>query len=229
VNQLNTKAIVLSRTNYGEADRIVTVLTPSSGKLKLMAKGSRKIKSKLAGGIELFSLNDLTYILGKRDLGTLISSRMSRSYSNIVKNLDRVQLGYDLIKLINKVTEDHTDEEYFLLLESLLEGLNEDISTQLLRCWFKAQLIKFGGHSPNLYSDDEGQKLDKSSSYNFDLAAMTFTVHENGRFKADQIKVLRLVFGDYDIKKIAKVRGIENNLSLLSPIVDAMLKDHLNS
>ena len=45
-----TQAIVLRRTNYGEADRILQLLTPE-GKKSVMAKGVRKEKSKLAGGI----------------------------------------------------------------------------------------------------------------------------------------------------------------------------------
>ncbi|MCA9330182.1 DNA repair protein RecO, partial [Candidatus Saccharibacteria bacterium] len=62
MKQIVTVGIVLARINYGEADRIVTILTPDHGKIRLLARGVRKIKSRLAGGIELFSINDLTYI-----------------------------------------------------------------------------------------------------------------------------------------------------------------------
>ena len=47
MKQVVTKAIVLARTNYGEADRIVSVLTADKGKVRLLAKGVRKIKSKM--------------------------------------------------------------------------------------------------------------------------------------------------------------------------------------
>jgi DNA repair protein RecO (recombination protein O) len=49
MNQQRTTAIVLTRVDYGEADRIVTVLTPDAGKLSLIAKGCAKGK-KQAGG-----------------------------------------------------------------------------------------------------------------------------------------------------------------------------------
>ena len=52
-----SRAIVLRRTNFGEADRIVDLLTPS-GRVSVMARGVRREKSKLAGGIELFALCD---------------------------------------------------------------------------------------------------------------------------------------------------------------------------
>ena len=55
----NTKGIILKRTNYGEADRILNIITPQ-GKIAAIAKSARKERSKLAGGIEMFSLTDLT-------------------------------------------------------------------------------------------------------------------------------------------------------------------------
>ena len=57
MKQLVTEVIILARTDYGEADRILTVLSPEYGKLRLLAKGVRRVKSKLAGGIELFSVS----------------------------------------------------------------------------------------------------------------------------------------------------------------------------
>src|ERR1700747_2121837 len=109
MRQLVTRGIVLTRTNYGEADRIITVLTPDHGKLRLMVKGARRLKSKLAGGIELFSVSDLTFIPGKGDMGTLVSSRMQQHFGQIVQDIERVQLGYELIKLLNRATEDQVE------------------------------------------------------------------------------------------------------------------------
>ena len=50
-----TRAIVLKRTNYGEADRILQLLT-TYGKRNVIAKSVRREKSRMAGGIELFSI-----------------------------------------------------------------------------------------------------------------------------------------------------------------------------
>ena len=74
MNKQTTKAIVLSRVDYGDSDRIITILTPEYGKLSLMAKGVRKINSKLAGGIELFSVFDAGFVMGRGEIGRLTSS-----------------------------------------------------------------------------------------------------------------------------------------------------------
>ena len=53
LKDIRTKSIVLRRTNYGESDRILNLLT-ENGVISVIAHGVRKEKSKLAGGIELF-------------------------------------------------------------------------------------------------------------------------------------------------------------------------------
>src|SRR5437016_3885105 len=50
-----SEAIVLRRMDYGEADRILTIMTPELGKLRVIAKGVRKVTSRKAGHVELFT------------------------------------------------------------------------------------------------------------------------------------------------------------------------------
>ena len=50
-----TEAIVLSRFDFGEADRILTLITPGSGKLKAIAKGIRRPTSRIGGSLEPFA------------------------------------------------------------------------------------------------------------------------------------------------------------------------------
>ena len=230
MKQLLTTGIILGRTDYGEADRILTVLTPDHGKLRLMAKGVRKVKSKLAGGIELFSTSNITYIAGKGEIGTLISTRLIKYYGNIVKDIGRTQLGYELINLLNKTTEDYPEAEYYHLLEQTFAALdNPDVNTELIRVWFEAQLLRLAGHSPNIRTDATGDKLAADAVYNFDFEAMIFASHGNGKFNADHIKVLRLLFSAHEFMDIAKVQNLNQTLVELSPLIRTMLRSHIRT
>ena len=179
MNQQNTTGIILTRTDYGEADRIITLLTPDCGKLRLMAKGVRRIKSKLAGGIELFSISNITFIKGRGDIGTLVSTRLIKHYGKIIRDIERVQLGYGLIKILNKITEDATETAYFTVLSDAFAALDDsDISSKLIECWFYAQLLRHGGFAPNLTTEASGEKLVASKKYNFsydDSACLLYT------------------------------------------------------
>jgi DNA repair protein RecO (recombination protein O) len=194
-NQIITTGIVLARTVFGEADRILTLLTPDHGKLKVIAKGVRRPRSKLAGGIELLSVSDLTVLPGRGDLGTLVSSRLITHYGTIVQDINRTMLSYDFLKRMNRVTEDAAGEEYFLILQRTLEALNDlEFSSELTDLWFTMQLLNVSGHMPNLQTDTEGEKLRVDEEYLFDQEHMAFRGLKGGPFTANHIKLLRLAY-----------------------------------
>lgn len=194
--QIITKGIVLARTDFQEADRILTMLTPDHGKVRMIAKGVRRQRSKLAGGIELFSISDITVLPGRGELGTLISSRLKIHYGNIVKDVNRTMLGYEFLKRMNKLTEDAAGHEYYDLLQASLVGLDDlELSIDLVELWFTMQLLKITGHMPNLKTDDTGKQLDAAKHYLFDFDSMTFRAQKGAPYGANHIKLMRLSYG----------------------------------
>ncbi len=227
MTQKVTVGIVLSRTNYGEADRILTVLTSDQGKVRLVAKGVRRIKSRLAGGIELFSINDITYIVGRGDLGTLVSARVFRNFGSIVKDVNRTMFTYDVLKVLNKLTEDSPEQEYFTVLARTLEAIdNAQNSLDAIALWFYMQLLRLSGHLPNLVTDNHGNKLHAEKRYTFILEDMAFGESTNGPFTADHIKLLRLAESAKSAIKIAQITGADKILPSLSQLSMTMLKQH---
>lgn len=227
MRQQTTKGIILTRIKYGEADRIITVLTPDQGKVRLLAKGVRKIKSRLAGGIELFSVNDISYIVGKGDLGTLTSSRAISNFDQIVKDVDRTMYAYEILKSMNKVTEDSPEEGYFDLLQRTLAGINQaDLALDLIRLWFYLHLLELSGFSPNLTSDDTGKILSPETEFTFSFDDMAFLEHPSGPFSARHIKLLRLALQASSPARLQNVQNAEDILSPLVQLTKAMTAQH---
>lgn len=223
-----TKGIVLHRINYGEADKIITMLTPQSGKITLMAKGVRKPKSKLAGGIELFSVSDITYMEGRKDIHTLTSARLEKHYENIIKDIDRTMLGYDMVKQLHRATEQSVESEYYVLLEQALEALDHlEVDRTLIQVWFSSQLLRLAGHAPNLRTDTEGNSLSVDVTYDFSFDDMTFVPSKSARFNTDTIKVLRLLFGDNKPATLQKVQGVDTVCGQLMSFVQNMQRIYL--
>ncbi|OGL34417.1 DNA repair protein RecO [Candidatus Saccharibacteria bacterium RIFCSPHIGHO2_12_FULL_47_16b] len=223
-----TKGIVLSRTNFGEADRILTFLTKDHGKVRAIAKGVRKPKSKLAGGIELFSISHLTLIIGRGEINTIISSRLARHFGNLSSDLERVNLAAALIKRLNRVTEDKTEPDYFNLLAKSFKALdNLDLKPNLVELWFDLQLLKQAGHAPNLRRNALGQPLEAKRKYNFDIEKMAFSAAPNGEFNANHIKFLRLYLGLNRPQAVGRINGASKFTKDVRSIVEAMLKSHL--
>ncbi len=229
-NQRRTQCIVLSRVDYGEADRIVTVLTPDVGKLTLMAKGVRKVKSKLAGGIELFSTSEITYLPGRGSIATLVSTRLDTHYGTIVSDINRTMLGYELIKLLDKTTEDEPEAEYYALLAESFNALNtKAVPLELIRSWFSAQLLQQAGHLPNLSTTLAGDKLQADTSYRFDYDAVSFTPDEQGAFGTDEIKFLRLLFSSNTPTALSKVTGQGALTERVAPLIQSLRQYYLHN
>lgn len=227
-NQVRTNGIVLSRVDYGEADRIITFLTDDAGKLTVIAKGVRRAKSKLAGAVELFSVSELVYVQGRGSMGTLVSARLGKHYGHIVQDIDRTMLGYELLKLLYKSIEDAAEDTYYILLEHTLAALDDaSVPLAVIRAWFSAQLLRLAGHTPNLVTAVSGEKLSPDIRYDFDFEAVAFRPSDEGGFGSNDIKFLRLMFAESSPKLLANVEGSSDYAQKLEPFVTTLRHDYL--
>jgi len=202
-----TKAIVLRRTNFGEADRILQLLTPE-GRRGVMAKGVRKEKSKLAGGIELFAISDVVLGEGKGGLGILTSASLIKFYRHIMEDYDRLQFGYQAIKLVGKASDTVDEPEWFDLLAEVLPALDAvTIPLELIETWFLLRYAGLLGRELNLDRDNEGVLLSAESRYRYDSSEEGLRVVTNGEITSDHIKLLRLI-ATRSLQVLVQIGGI---------------------
>lgn len=210
-------AIVLGRVDYGEKDRIVTLLCKQQGRQAVLAKGVRAAKSKLAGGIELFSETEITTVRTKSSLATLTSSRLTHYYGNIVQDMGRTNRAYYVLKTINKITHDDSGQEYYDVLRLTLAGLNNlTIDESIIQLWFELQLLKLSGSIPNLQTDTHGQPLRAGVRYSFDYDEQAFYQDDHGNFRTDHIKLLRLCESSDAVPNVRAASDIEQQVATLS-------------
>jgi DNA repair protein RecO (recombination protein O) len=206
-----TRAIVLRRTNYGEADRILQLLTPD-GKKSVMAKGVRREKSRLAGGIELFALTDVVIGEGRGELGILTSARLVQFYRHIMEDYDRMQFAYAVIKWITKASEMVDEPEWYDVLAEVLMGLDvSSIELGLVETWFYLHYASLLGHELSLYHDTNGDTLEADQKYRYDEADQGVRPTPNGELTSEHIKLLRLI-ATRPLKTLAQIGGISDIL-----------------
>lgn len=216
-----TSAIVLRKTEYLEADRIINLLTPN-GKIGAVARGVRKQKSKLAGGIEFFALNEIVLIEGKGELKTISSARMKEFFGEIIKDFDRTDFGYRAIKIVSAKCEHIESSDFFDLLLNIFRSLNDfSIDLDLIRKWFSLKIAEISGEDINLSFDKNGNKLAIDSKYNFDKFEKVFESSENGEFNAEHIKFLRLMISS-EPRILVKIKGWEKILGELTDLIYAI-------
>jgi DNA repair protein RecO (recombination protein O) len=89
-----TSAVLLKAVDYGEADRIVTLLTEAHGKISAMARGARKSKRRFAGGLTSCALIEVEIALGRGELGRLSQARLVQGYPGILADLKKMQAAF---------------------------------------------------------------------------------------------------------------------------------------
>lgn len=202
-----TTAIVLRRTNYGEADRIIQLLTPL-GQRSVIAKGVRREKSKLAGGIELFAVSDVVIRRGRGELGVLTSARLNVFYHHILDDYERMQQVYAIMKLVANGSEQIDEPEWFMVLAQVLAAFNErTIDRRLIEAWFYLRYAGLLGSELNLHIDATGHKLQSDRRYMYDLSERVLRLSNRGNLTADHIKLLRLMQAN-SLEKMARIRGV---------------------
>ena len=150
-----TRAVILRRRNYSDADRILTVFTPSLGKRVLIAKGSRKTTSRKAGHLELF--NHVSLLVAQARTWDIITESVTvESFLQLRSDLDAISRAAYICELVDAFTAE--DDEYEAVWELLLlcmRSLDGDPGSEaeadLLLRWFELQLLRLMGFQPELF------------------------------------------------------------------------------
>lgn len=121
---LHDQGIVLRSYPFGEADRVVVLLSPNRGKLRTVAKGVRKTKSKFGGRLEPFTHVDLVLYEG-RNLDTITQASIIEGFPNLRFDLDRVIAAGTMVEVADlSAQENEPSLRMFLLLKRGLSALD---------------------------------------------------------------------------------------------------------
>lgn len=143
-------AVVLGSFKFGEADKVIILLTQNHGKVRAVAKGIRKTKSSIGARLEPMSHVDVSLRHG-RDLDTIDQVRLIEPLATLRGDFDRVRQGLSMVEAINKITPDREPVPHlFDLLTRALHFLNAQSSPLLLASFFW-RLISIEGATPQLF------------------------------------------------------------------------------
>lgn len=149
----SSEGIVLARKNFGEADRILSVYTKKFGRIALIAKGTRRPKSRKRGHIEVFNYIKFQASIG-HGIDLMTEAEVIDDFSEVRKSLKKISLAYYLSEVLGRTThENEANEDLFDLVLSSLEKLKSTKSLRQLRLNFIYNLLVTLGFWP------EGQIL----------------------------------------------------------------------
>jgi DNA repair protein RecO (recombination protein O) len=143
------EAIVLKTIKLGEADRIVTLYTRANGKVRAVAKGIRKTKSRFGARLEPFTHVSLMIYRG-RNLDTITSADILSSFDVIRRDYERLTAASALAEIVEKITpERESAHSVYDLLLGGLRALSVDRAGTVVPA-FLVKLLSLSGYHPEL-------------------------------------------------------------------------------
>lgn len=192
-----TEAIVLRRQDLGETDRVLTLYTPSRGKVRAIAKGIRKPTSRKAGHLELFTRVDVLIAVG-RTFDIITQAQMLDAFQPLRTDLVRATYAAHFVELLDAFTgeEDISPEMYGLIVSGLTWlSITEDL--QRTARYYELKLLEMAGYRPELFTcvvcGDKLQPVDQF--YNVELGGVVCPKcgYERGSARSLSLKALKVL------------------------------------
>jgi len=155
VNQVETRALIIKGSNYGESDRILTLITEDLGRIKGIAKGARKSLKRFGGALEPFTLVKLVLKPGK-GLAFINDARVLKSYKAIRNDIVKISYGSYIMELADVLSDEnhHHDRDsarcFFALTLDSMERLSHAKALEVVVREFEIRLLSMAGYMPSL-------------------------------------------------------------------------------
>ena len=145
-----TEGVVIRQMPLGEADRVLTLCSPDMGKVRAVAKGVRRAKSRLGGHLELLNRASVSVAIG-RNLDTISEAYAISAFGGIRDDLRRVSRGLYVAELVDCFSfEGNGNRAMYALLLGTMHRLERGKNLDMLTRWFEMRLLECSGYMPEL-------------------------------------------------------------------------------
>jgi DNA repair protein RecO (recombination protein O) len=145
-----TEAVVIKKTKLGEADTILTFMTPDLGKTQGFGKSLRKTTSKMAGHLELLTHSTVSFARG-RSIATITGAQTIHAFLPLKEDLWLTACGVYVAELVNHFASEHQENApLFDLLVATLSRLNDGDDPDFVLRYFEVHLLDTAGYRPQL-------------------------------------------------------------------------------
>lgn len=151
MEKFSTSAILLRRIEYGDADLIITFLTPEKGKISVIAKSAKKSVKRFGGLLELFSALRVVCGMGRGKLPILQEAALEEPFEKIRGDIKKTACASYWAELLNEWLEEKQEQKsLYMLLRYALGELNTGADEEFLNILFQMKFMSVSGFCPNL-------------------------------------------------------------------------------
>lgn len=194
---IKTLGIVVKKQNIGETDRIITILSPSIGKKRVVARAVRKPLSKLSGHLDTFMVSQLI-LTEEVELPKVTSAVLVESFEQLRASLDRVERGYAVARIAERImVEDEPQQAIFQTVVDALARIDTDVPWTAVWLRYLAEVATNLGVQPSNFSCSSCGKNITDAAY-WDGEERRFICQDCSKVgwpvQANTVKMLRILF-----------------------------------
>lgn len=219
------EGIVIKSTDYGEANKVITLYTREAGKIGLMARGAKKTNSRFSSASQLFTYG--TYLFyPSSGLGGLQQADVIDGFRHIQEDIFSTAYAAYIVELLYRLTEDKRPNPYlFELLYQGLHYMNEEVDPEVIKFMFELKMLPVAGIAPEL---DQCVRCHATEGhFSFSVREGGFLCHrcesiDPNRFQLSKtaVKLLRL-FYHFDMTRLGHVDLKRETKNELKQVIDA--------
>jgi DNA repair protein RecO (recombination protein O) len=159
-------AVILKHSDWGEADRLLWLFTRQMGKVRAIAKGVRKPRSRKSGHLEPFTLATLQLAWG-RDLHIVTQAEAIDTHTGLREDLLRLSYASYIVELLDRFTlEEGENRTLFRLLVDTLARLELEEDPAMAVRYYEVRLLDLIGFRPQLINCSEcGKAIQPEDQY----------------------------------------------------------------
>lgn len=228
----NVQGIVLRSMDYGEGNKIISLFTPELGKVSIMARGAKKIKSRHAAVTQLFTYGDFVFYKQQGHMGTLNSADIIDAHQLLREDLHMSAYSAYLAEMTDRMLGDEEGSAYlFEQLRAGLTAIEEQKDMQIVIHLFEMKMLELAGYLP---------VTDRCVSCGSDTSLTLFSPDMGGilcsrckhkdsnciEIAESALKLLRL-FARMDIRRLGTIQVKEQTKVQLKQCMRAYMDTHI--
>lgn len=229
---VRVEGIVIRSIDYGEGNKILTLFTKEAGKMSMMARGAKKLKSRHAAIAQLFTYGEFTcYKSGS--MGTLNNGEIWNAYYRLKEDIHKTAYASYLMELTDRMmTENEPNGPLFEQLKAALDAMDEEKDPQIVAHIYEMKMLTIAGYMPELNEcvscGAEGEGMSLSVSLGGTVCSRCRSAdHQAIAIAEGTLKLLRL-FLHMDIRRLGKTEVKAATKSQLKHCIRQLLDAHID-
>lgn len=147
------EGIVIRSMDYGEGNKIITICTENAGKVGVLVRGAKKVKSRHAALTQLFTTAEYVFFRNGTGLGTLNSGEITSSHHVLRQDLVLAAYASYACELLDRVLQDEeTGSFWYHQLKACLDALEEGKDPGIVMNLYEMKILQTAGYGPELLS-----------------------------------------------------------------------------